>query len=83
MSRVLGEAKLELSRDRGELSRDQGDLSAFEVARSRLESEVHDLTVRCKDYEKKIVDACESVELVFRSHVNNISSQTSSKAKFF
>lgn len=49
MSRELGEMKLELSQARG-------DLSASEAMKSRLESKVYNLSVRCKDYEKKIVD---------------------------
>lgn len=40
-----------------ELSRARGDLGASEAVRRQLKSKVNELTVRCKDYEKKIVDA--------------------------
>lgn len=60
LSGELGKVKLELSKV-------QRDLSASVAMKRQLESEVHDLTVRCKDYEKKIVDARENVDLVVRS----------------
>lgn len=50
LSRELGEVKLDLSKARA-------DLSASEAVRRQLESEVLDLNVQYKDYEKKIMDA--------------------------
>lgn len=60
LSGELGEVKLELSRVRG-------DLSASEAVRRQLEGEVCDLSTRCKEYEKKIVDARENAELIIQS----------------
>lgn len=57
LSEELGEVRLEMSRD-------LGDLSASETVKRQLESDVHDLSAQCKDYEKKIMDARESAELI-------------------
>lgn len=75
MFRKLGETKLELSKAHG--------LSASEVTRSQLEGENHDISTPCKDYEKKIVDARKSVELVVESHINKYLNADKFKAKVF
>lgn len=76
LSEELEETKLEFSKA-------QGDLSASEVMKSQLESEIHDLSVWCKDYEKTIADARENAGLVAWSHVNKYLWLDEFKAKVF
>lgn len=71
----LGKVKLGLSRF-------QGDLSAFEAVR-KLESEVHNLSARCKNYEKKIVDARENTEAIVQSQINKYLKSDEFKGKVF
>lgn len=72
----MGDTKLELSSARG-------DLSTSEAIKSQLESEIHDLSIRCKDYKKKIMVARENAELVARRHVNKYLRLDVFKAKVF
>lgn len=72
----LGKVKLELSRV-------LGDLSALEAVKRQLESEVCDLSIRCKDYEKKIMDTKESAESIVQSQVNKYLKSDEFKGKVF
>lgn len=69
----------ELVETKVELSKARGDLSTSKTMRSQLESEIQ----AGKDYDKKIVDAHESVELVARSHINKYLKSDEFKGKVF
>lgn len=51
--------------------------------KSQFKSEIHDLSVRYKDYEKKIMDTCENVELMAWSHANKYLRSNEFKVKVF
>lgn len=66
-----------------ELNKTRDELSAFKVIKGQLNGDIHDLSTQCKDYEKKIVDVREDVELVIWSHINKYLKLDEFKAKEF